>query len=472
MSKKNPIQLVLLGAEAATFAFSGAVMFVLISRVAGPELLGQYSLAFAWILIFQSVGNFGIPEFLMREIGRLHEEEGRLVGNGLTLGLLTSLAAIPLMLGAVHLSGYEPELKQALSIGAFVLVPAMATLICRGAFMVHKRTELITMVAVLEAAIVLSLNVYLVVQGHGIAALIRTVLIGKCVSCATSLLLYHRNIAPWKLQFDLRFCRTLLPPICTFAASNVLGLLSTRISIIMLSWWGDLRVVGIYAAANKLVEFTLMLPSIFSQFMLPQVARRFAETSRYDLRPHAESFYLLFAPAIALGLGLIYFADDVILLLFGPSFNDSTVVFRILLIFFLIESLDTVLGMVLKAAGRQKQDVMLYSSNLVLNVIANVLLIPIFGAAGAALARVVGAFASCILRYVYIARQLIRFDWFGLMLRPLVICLLLVAGGFALRDYAHHIVLGTVYVMSSAALLFFTASTQKELPAGSLSRDQ
>jgi O-antigen/teichoic acid export membrane protein len=472
MKKKTPVQFIFLGGEAAVFAFSGAVMFILISRVSGSELLGQYSLVFAWIMVFQAVGNFGIPEFLMREFGRFQQEESKYFSNGLILGLVSSVAAIGLMIGAVYLSGYDSEIKQALTLGTVILVPFMVNMICRGGFIAHKKTDLIFKVALLECTLVLSVNVYLVLNGYGIVPLIQTLVAGKLISSLASLYLFSQYAVPWSWELDIQFCKKLLPSIFIFAVSNVLGLISMRANVIMLSWWGNLSMVGLYAAASKLIEFTFMLPSIFGQYLMPHIARTFKETSNYELKQFENSFYFLFATGIASGLGLILFADKVIYLLFGSTFEASVIVFRILLVLFLVECLDTMLGMVLKAADKQKQDVFLYASHPALNIIMNFILIPSLGGIGAALARLAGALTSCTLRYMYIARHIVRFSWFSLIIKPFFICASLVGCTFLLRGQAPYPVLGIFYLASSTLLLYWTHQISAGFWSRILSRDK
>ena len=68
-AQKPWLQLAFVLGEAALSLVSSGVLFIIISRVSGPELLGTYALAFAWLTLFQGVSSFGIPEFLMREVG-------------------------------------------------------------------------------------------------------------------------------------------------------------------------------------------------------------------------------------------------------------------------------------------------------------------------------------------------------------------------------------------------------------------
>jgi hypothetical protein len=45
--RKTPVQLALLVADALVFLASGILFYVFLSRVAGPSLLGQYSLVYS-----------------------------------------------------------------------------------------------------------------------------------------------------------------------------------------------------------------------------------------------------------------------------------------------------------------------------------------------------------------------------------------------------------------------------------------
>src|SRR5215469_15134714 len=91
-------QLVFILGEAALSLVSGGLLFIIISRVSGPELLGTYALAFAWLMLFQGVSSFGIPEFLMREVGAYGREAAEQVAHAMLLGLGSGFASLCLML--------------------------------------------------------------------------------------------------------------------------------------------------------------------------------------------------------------------------------------------------------------------------------------------------------------------------------------------------------------------------------------
>jgi hypothetical protein len=53
MPRKARHQLAFILGDAALSLLSSGVLFISISRLSGPELLGTYALAFAWLTLFQ-----------------------------------------------------------------------------------------------------------------------------------------------------------------------------------------------------------------------------------------------------------------------------------------------------------------------------------------------------------------------------------------------------------------------------------
>src|SRR5579863_1287245 len=100
------LQLAFVIGEAALILISGGVIFIIISRVSGPEVLGGYALALAWLALFQGVSSFGIPEYVLREAGAHGRDAAGQVVHAMLLGLGSGFVAICLMLIAVRFLGY------------------------------------------------------------------------------------------------------------------------------------------------------------------------------------------------------------------------------------------------------------------------------------------------------------------------------------------------------------------------------
>lgn len=431
-------------------AGSAAVMYILISRLSGAELLGQYSLAFAWINLAGAFASFGVSEFVMREIGRAESDAGIFFGNGLLIALVTTSVASGLILILSHFPGYDVELIRALMYGTLALWPIVVTEICRGTFLALRRADLVMIIALVDTSLILTINVYLLTHGHGIAALMLTVAAGKTASCTLALLFYSKVVGFNRIEFSVDRCREFIGPISAFGASRILGIFSQRLNIIMLSFWTSATTIGLYASATKIMELMVILPSIFAQVLLPRIAHAFATQDRPDTT-YGPEFHLLFSLTIPLGGGVIIFADRIIALLFGDAFTGSVVILRILALFFLIEVLDTMLSTLNKGAGRQSQDVRYFCLHPVMNAIFNLFLIPLAGGVGAAIGRIAGGLSSTLVRLAYPA---ISMRWWPFIRTPAGVTLVAAGAVWMLLPEVSWIVAAAGYIALTGAALY------------------
>ena len=442
--------------EGFLLLLSGGAMFVVISRAAGPDLLGEYSLVLAWMMLAGGLASFGIPEFIMREIGRLEVAAARHTAHGLLIGTVFSLVATLGMAVAVRLLDYAGPLRDALSIASLGLLPVTTAAICRSGFIARRQMHFVLAVAACESAIVAGINTVLVLTGHGIVALTTTLVAGKAIASALALFLLHRNVVPLRATFDRAFARELLGPIVTLGLLNALGMVSMRINTIMLSMWGSMTVVGHYAVATKLTEIALIGPSLFNQLMLPRLARRYATGSRHALGGLEASVASFFALAIPSGVGVIVFAEPILTLIFGGPFADAAMVLRVLMVCFLLDCFDGLLAVVLRAACRQDVDLRAYAANPVINVLTNFLTIPPWGGVGAAVAKLIATLCSASLRTWAVAREVASVGWFRLVAKPAVIALVAAGGTLPFLSTASGLWLAAAYALACALLLVAT----------------
>ena len=416
-------QLLLALGEVFLLLVTGAVLFILVSRLAGPEIFGEYSLVLAWLLLFQGIAGFGIPEFVMRETGIRGDDGGRAMYHGLIICLATSAIAMAIMLLVSVVLNYPEHVKTALRVGTLALVPMTVNYLCRAGFLARRQMGFIFCIALVECLITVSFSIWLLLIKAGVVPLIATLCGAKFVSSLLSLFWFNRNAISLQQRFDWTFCKTLLGPILAFGLSNALGMVALRVNTIMLSLWATMSEVGHYAAASKVLDVALILPSLCAQLVMPRVAYAFAQHHRHRLALFDKAFHAIFTAAVPLGVGVVFYADVIVMALFGPAFSAAVLPLRILMIYFLIEIADVLMGVILKSAHCQNLDVRLFATNPALNMVLNIVAIPALGGTGAALAKLAGVLASSISRYIAISRSLATMRWLGFAGRPLIVSL-------------------------------------------------
>lgn len=416
-------QLLLALGEAVLLLIGGGVLFIVISRIGGARLLGEYALVLAWITLFQGIAGFGIPEFIMREMG-IHGTAGaRNLFHGLIICIATSLAAMAAMLLLIGFFDYESDLKVAMRIGALALMPMMIAYICRAGFLARRQMGWVFVIALVESVTVMTVSTWLVLHDHGVVSLVATLCGAKLLSSLLALYWFNRHGLSLDQRFDWTFFKTQLGPIFAFGMGNVLGMVALRVNTIMLSFWATMSAVGHYAAAAKILDVALILPSLGVQLMMPRVASAFARQSDYELAAVDKAFHALFTATMPLGIGVIFYADTIVTTLFGPEFINAVLPLRLLMIYFLVEVADALMSVVLKSAHRQNTDARLFAFNPATNILLNLLAIPALGGAGAALGKVAGVLVSSFARLTVISRDLVKLRWMHYVARPLMVSL-------------------------------------------------
>ena len=453
MPQKPWLQLAFILGEAGLSLVSSGVLFIVISRVSGPELLGTYALAFSWLMLFQGMSSFGIPEFLMREVGGHGRDAAGQVVHAMLLGLGSGFVAICLMLTAVRLLGYPTYLVEVITIASLALIPAFLNSSCRSVFLALRKMHLTFLALLVEVTIVMSASLYLLLSGHGAIALIITLVVAKFTSASIAVTLLYRRVLPVLPPFNPGFLMKTARTVITFGIGNMLAMLTMRINTIMVSAWVDIATVGHFAAATKIMEIGLIIPNLFAQLLMTRISYSFNTQGNRDPNRFGAWYQVLFAFVMPACVGGWVFAGLILETLFGTGFGNASWILKILMIYMVIESADTLMSVILQAAHRQREDVSRLAFNPLTNIVLNLVLLPALGTIGAAIGRVGGVATSATLRYLLIGRELTAVNWFRFALKPALISIGVGSVCYALLDVERPAGLLLLYVAVTAVLL-------------------
>ncbi len=458
MTYRPWLQLAFVMGEAALTLVSGGVLFIIISRVSDPEVLGTYALALAWLALFQGVSSFGIPGYILREAGAHGRDAAGQVVHAMLLGLGSGFVATCLMLIAVRFLEYSAYVVQVITVASLALIPAFLNTSCRSVFVAQRQMHLPFMSALVEAAIMIPASLYLLFSGYGAVALMIAFVAAKVASASFSEVQLFRRVLPVWPDLDPRMLFQTVRPVLTFGISNMLGMLSLRINVIMVSIWADITTVGHYAAAAKIMEIGLIISNVFAPLLLSRMAHNFSAKGNRDPNRFSGWFEVLFAVVIPPCVGVWVFGGLILETLFGTAFGDALWILRILMIYVLTETADMVMSVILIAARRQRQDASCLAFNLLTNIMLNLALLPVLGPIGAAIGRVAGGGVSTTLRHLLIAQVLTPVNWFRFARKPALISLIAGLVCFSLLDVARPAWLLLLYTVVSLVSLWMSSS--------------
>ena len=372
------------------------LLFVAIARHFGPAGTGAYSYSFAVAALVSVFGGLGLDVYAIREFARLDQPTHRpllasLLGTqavavaaalvGLAAYLLVTRPDLPTgaatVLLSVHLLGFA--VARTLFAPAFaqqeMAAPAVAELVCRG------------------GAVVAALVIVALLHGSLVAALIAFPVAGLALAIVAAASARRRvGLAPLRVRWPavVSTVRAAWP----FAASDIVFQVYARTDLVLLTLIAGEAVAGIYASGFKFVEVGTMPLSFLSIAAFPQLSRLF-ERNPQDFGAYADKLLrrTLFLGGL-IAWGFCFVMPVVIVPVFGHRFAQAVPLMRPMAGLTLLFAAEIVLVRVLLAAHLQVARVRLFTIGTVLNVVLNLILIPLF--------RIGGALAAWILTLIVI----------------------------------------------------------------------
>jgi O-antigen/teichoic acid export membrane protein len=186
--------------------------------------------------------------------------------------------------------------------------------------------------------------------------------------------------------------------------SSLLGILALRLDLYMLNYFGKTADAGIYAAAFQLAfAFPILTISLSTQ-LFPKAAGLY---QRSDQQKYVYKI-LRFAPYVLAGALLIAcFADFLIPLIFGEKYRSAVTPFIILQSVFMCGMIFTPLGLLVHARKQPYILTIMIVIQIAINGALDVILIPAYGATGAAW----GTFGRYIAGFIFMSAWI----WYTVM---------------------------------------------------------
>src|SRR5438270_13935279 len=180
---------------------------------------------------------------------------------------------------------------------------------------------------------------------------------------------------------------------------------------IVLGYYLDAKRVGIYAVAMALVGFVPIALDSVNQIFSPVISELHAAENHAVLQQlYATLTKWVMVLTIPLALSMIVFARS-LMSIFGPSFQSGTAVVMIGAVGQAFNCAVGSVGFLLLMSGNQAQLMKIQAVNAVMMIGLNILLVPRFGIAGAAIATTVTTVTTNVWALISVRRILKLFPY-------------------------------------------------------------
>ncbi|HUY08211.1 MAG TPA: flippase [Candidatus Dormibacteraeota bacterium] len=404
--------------------------FLLQQHALGARLYGEFSLIVVLSTLSSIVGDLGLQIVYLREGSRDNARMKTYLAAVLAAKIplfLLSLGSLVLM---AAVAGKGPGFL-ALVIPAFALQVATSVAnVLRSTFYAtgEMRYEA---VATISEALILLVGTFFVARAHlGVADYLWVYALSYAVTCVYAYLIIARRYFVPSVHFDPVLARRLLKMALPFALVFFLNTVYFRIDVVILSVYRPLTEVGYYTAAYKFLDGLSFVPQTIMNAVFPTLSVVHLEAIASMRQAYTATIRLLAALAMPFTVVLGFGAAPLLSFLKVYHQSDPAMQILALAIVFMFVNSTFVFG--LGAMDRQMDSVILSVMSIFVNVILNVILIPIFpratGYLGSSWATVITEVFLLVAGYWMVRRRLeYRLPW-GRPLLPILVSGALMVG--------------------------------------------
>ncbi len=432
-------------------------MVLAIGRKLGVTAFGIFSTAISLVLIFQIIASFGLRNLITREVAKHRDQVALYIINSLYIAIPLSLIAAALMVIIVNfVLQLDAEAARMTSLLALSLM-ATAVLECfEGVLAGVEKIKIISYIYLAENIIKVGVCVGLILMGYQLLA----VIVVHIVTRYLAVLLYlpsmmklgHRT----KLKPDVAFIKQLMKTAYIFALIMVLVTMYWNIDVVFLNNIAGNDAAGIYSGAKRFVLFLITLIQSFFTAFFPVISGLYE--SRADQFQYAckKTLQYLMVVTVPIAMIMTLMANKIFYFTFGPGFEQSASVLKILIWIIIPYSMSQVFAYALLASNNQKIDLRVNGIGLVCNIILTLVLSQQFGYIGTSIAALVAIFIYVGLQIPFVFKRLIKFDYMkmGAIAGKLVVSAGVMVLVIRLLDRLFFVSLAALAALIYVALLF------------------
>jgi O-antigen/teichoic acid export membrane protein len=417
-------------------------------RVLGPEGSGIYTyvvVIFGW---FDILTNFGLNLYLIRETARDRTKAAFLLVNTSALRLGLVGLCIPLVLafvGARQSLIADPLSVEALSALALLyigLIPGTINTGLAALFYGFERIEVPSAVATLTTIIGAVMRLGALLLGFGVVGLAAVSILANLITLA-ALAWSARSLLAAGLRgaaVRLDVMRRMLTESAPLMLNHLLATIFFQIDIVLIEAFHGERMVGQYGVAYKWLLALNIVPSFFTQAMLPVMSRQARESRDGFRRAYLFSIKLLLTLAIPVAVIFTFTAETLTGILGGAAFlPDGAIATQLMIWSIPIGWMNSLTQYALIALDMQRRITWAFIAAVGFNIVTNLIFVPEYGYQAAAITTIL----SELVLFIFFARLLVigigSVSWFGVTWRAGAAGALMI-GAVALGSLAHPLI--------------------------------
>ena len=344
----------------------------------------------AFVAFFSFFSTLGLNSIAVREITKNEKNYEKIVGTVFYLKLIGGVVAFVFGLSFIYLFQIGEATTQAI-ITLLLLGYIFQSMDAVDYFYQAKVLSKYVVIGRNIAFIIsIGLKIYFIVFKFGVLYFAFAAVFDMLVASIFMFLMY-KNMGyysgNWKL--DRVLAKNLLKDSWPFMLSTFFITIYMKIDQVMIESYLDMQSVGLYSVAVQLSEAWYFIPTIMVSTLMPYFIKlRNSDRGLYLFRLRQINS-VMFWMGMVVGIVVTLFGEQVIILLFGDVYKDAYLALTLNIWAGIFVSIGLATSLWMVTENLQIYRLIGTAIGVVLNIIGNYILIPMYGISGAAIATLI-----------------------------------------------------------------------------------
>lgn len=364
---------------------------MLTARYLGPSNYGLISYASSVVAFALPIMQLGFNSTLVQEFIEKPEKEGKILGTCLTLNILSAIASIVGVTSFAYIANPDETETVIVCFLYSLTLLFQAVEMTQYWFQAKLLSKYPSIVALIAYVVVAVYKIYILVSEKSIRWFAVSHVIEVFV-IAILLIVLFKKLSKQKLSFSWELGKQMFNRSKYYITSSIMVVIFQQTDRIMLKLMLDEAQTGYYSAAITCIGITSFVFSAIIDSARPSILESNVSSKDRFEKKTVVLFSVITALSLAQSIGMTLLSKPIILIVYGEAFLPATPVLSCAVWFVTFGYYGMVRNIWILAEGQQKYLWIINLCGAVMNVIVNLILIPLYGAVGAAVASVITQF--------------------------------------------------------------------------------
>ena len=383
----------------AVAKIASVLLYVVLARELGEAVFGDFIFGLSIAGVVLTMAAFGTDDLIAREVAKDPVRVHRLYADTLALKILLGGVGMLVIWAILLIGDYSAETQVAVLVLSLAVWIEVLTKTVQAVMQGHEQMQYIAASLIVQRGVTAVVGIFVLLAGGDLIDVSLVIAGGAVVGFLAAVFWLYRYVLRPRHDIDRARWMPLIKAGIPLGLAGIVYAVMLKLDATLLSFLkgGDNTEVGQYGAAFRLIEATMFISWAFGGAVLPWFSRHVPGGWISLGRGYALGLKAMVAMLVPIAVVFGVLAEPIIELLYGDEFEGAILPLRLLAVMTALYGFNTYISVLMIARDQPGAFTRPAAIVLAQNVVFNFILIPPYGATGAAINAVISGILLAVL---------------------------------------------------------------------------